>query len=851
MLVMMNSPTAQTTTRKASGFRTTLSKAFPHKNKAETEKLPKPRNIQKCRPASKDEESLSKAKEKKSWLMSHAAPAPASTPSQTAKKLPTSSSLVESPVELSRQIEKSHNSPQLACTELGNVGNSNKASKGGTVASWFRRHLRTPSKYPSIRGGAHSESSSSTKSQKTVSQASSTNIFSTTLQHKQNQINRDTNQSAGPIVPPNRRTRILRKMRKMVGLKVDINPVEDTLLSDLELPNPAEKPVDSSSPELSSTASSLPSDTSLTAPNELEIEVLDALPQVGMKKEKEEEEEEESTSQTSSKGSRSVHSVSDNGSHGSNSTFMYSHEPFEDFKLKIIQLCCDIRWGEPSEVEHIKGGSYHRIIGVKFNSRQPQDYVFRIARMQEERDLSKQVKDEVAIHQYLSQLLPIPKVAASDETKNNVLQCSYILQERIPGKCQEAIFYKLSLAEKLHITTKVAELIQKMEAIKFEKPGRLAASSNTSVLLHKSSNHANNIEIAGFREGKMAVEGDWPLSEAQPFKQLMIELFTYQREQYDDGSNEYSMEYLDKLVSIAEQMEAAGLMRNIDMQCALWHWDFAGRNVMIEAPTDPECLSTETKVQLTETAIYQPKSFHHKIQIESGMHKTSIMVELPAGTNYKHSLKITDASTNSSSDHSFDITTPQPDNIKPIPLHNDLIPITPKKWEISGVLDWDNVLSVPLVISRQPPQWLWCEEENRSSEFTGNFDISPARELTQDELLIKGHFDQIMSRADPTYIEDAYGRGVWLRRLARMALDGFGGYGGYERAEALQKEWEKYFTSICGLSVKGKGSAERRDGEEDGPEEESEDDSDMEDGEVKKDGEDTAMKDDGEEKEEK
>lgn len=629
------------------------------------------------------------------------------------------------------------------------------------MASWVRKHL--PSKYFTIRRGGGARSESSNKSQRTVSQPSSINTLSTILQSEQNLINQSINQPANPIESASKRTNILHKTSK---------------IANLDMPPQA----------------------------------------VGEKVEKQREEKgekEEATSHISSKGSGSVQSISDAGSHESNSTFMYSHEPFETFKLKIIQLCCDIGWGEPSEVEHMKGGSYHRIIGVKFDSREPQDYIFRIARMQEDRDLSRQVKDEVATHQYLSQLLPIPKVAASDETKNNVLQCSYIMQERISGKTHEATYYNLSLTEKLQITSKVAEFIQKMETIRFDKPGRLAAKPDTPVLSDISNNSTQNIEIAGFREGKMAVEGDWPISEAQPFKQLMSELLVYQRAQYDDGNNNYSLKHLDALILIAEQMEKAGLMRNVDMQCALWHWDFAGRNVMIEETTNPECVSTESQEQQNEVVPSQSKIFQHKIRVENSIHKTSITVELPAGTTYNHTFKVRDALTSTSFDHSFDITTPQTETIKPIPLGSQPVSSTKKNWEVSGILDWDNALSVPLVISRQPPQWLWCEEENRSTDFTGNFDIPPTRELTQDELLIKGHFDQIMSRADPTYIEDAYGRGVWLRRLARMALDGFGGYGGYERAEILQEEWEKHFMSISEMPAKKEDLKKKDDEEED------------------------------------
>lgn len=36
------------------------------------------------------------------------------------------------------------------------------------------------------------------------------------------------------------------------------------------------------------------------------------------------------------------------------------------------------------------------------------------------------------------------------------------------------------------------------------------------------------------------------------------------------------------------------------------------------------------------------------------------------------------------------------------------------EWIVSGVIGWDEVKSVPLVLSRKPPYWLWADEEDRS-----------------------------------------------------------------------------------------------------------------------------------------
>ncbi|KUJ24154.1 uncharacterized protein LY89DRAFT_552679, partial [Mollisia scopiformis] len=219
-------------------------------------------------------------------------------------------------------------------------------------------------------------------------------------------------------------------------------------------------------------------------------------------------------------------------------------KPFEAYQDKIIQLCRDLGWGEPSTVERMKGGSYNRIVGLTFKERQPSGFVLRISRTGGEFDEAAEVKDQVSLLQYLSTHLPVAGISAFDSSQNNALSSSYVLQEY-----------------------------------------------------------------------------------------------------------------------------------------------------------------------------------------------------------------------------------------------------------------WDLILSLPLVLARSPPLWLWCNEDERSDGWTGNMDVAPARELTQEELLIKAHFDQIMAKHDPSYMEDAYYRGPWLRRLARFALFGFGEYGSFDRYDNFIKEWEIHYSSITKFEV--------------------------------------------------
>ena len=142
------------------------------------------------------------------------------------------------------------------------------------------------------------------------------------------------------------------------------------------------------------------------------------------------------SSRKSSGSGGSNRSGSDSSTHnvaGSIPSIIYwEHEPLEIFQLKVIQLCHDISFDEPSEVYHMKGGRYNRVIGLKFTSRQS-DYVLRIPRYERVAN----TKDQVAVLHYLakshSNSITVLAIAAFDSTLDNAIASPYILQEKILG----------------------------------------------------------------------------------------------------------------------------------------------------------------------------------------------------------------------------------------------------------------------------------------------------------------------------------------------------------------------------------------------------------------------------------
>ena len=110
-------------------------------------------------------------------------------------------------------------------------------------------------------------------------------------------------------------------------------------------------------------------------------------------------------------------------------------------------------------------------------------------------------------------------------------------------------------------------------------------------------------------------------------------------------------------------------------------------------------------------------------------------------------------------------------------------------WRISGVIDWDDAVSVPRPMARRPPAWIWDIEPEMFTGYLNN-DHDPTLNLSDENAALKAHFDAKAAAVLPGYLEDAYGRGRWLRRIWTHARNEIHDPYLLDRAEQLQKEWE-------------------------------------------------------------
>ncbi|KAH0282634.1 hypothetical protein M436DRAFT_67711 [Aureobasidium namibiae CBS 147.97] len=128
---------------------------------------------------------------------------------------------------------------------------------------------------------------------------------------------------------------------------------------------------------------------------------------------------------------------------------------------------------------------------------------------------------------------------------------------------------------------------------------------------------------------------------------------------------------------------------------------------------------------------------------------------------------------------------------------------TSYQLEVTGVLDWDDVFVVPSILARKPPVWLWDFSEDESlpslilAYYDGDVDLLPPELSLRPAIVCQRKTYSPASRE--AYLDDAYGRGRWLRRLWRFALDGFSDSQHIDRFKNFDEAWSEYKETSSGF----------------------------------------------------
>lgn len=142
-----------------------------------------------------------------------------------------------------------------------------------------------------------------------------------------------------------------------------------------------------------------------------------------------------------------------------------------------------------------------------------------------------------------------------------------------------------------------------------------------------------------------------------------------------------------------------------------------------------------------------------------------------------------------------------------------------ENWHISGILDWDGICAVPLVLAREQPAFLWqnglFQNPDAFTCWNGDFIYLPRifRQVYDEPhgAQIKAHFDTYMQKkirdvqgdqSAGRWVEDSYGRGKFVRRVVEFSQFGYDDeYRNVAILEELLQEWQETVTEDVAHTV--------------------------------------------------
>jgi len=441
----------------------------------------------------------------------------------------------------------------------------------------------------------------------------------------------------------------------------------------------------------------------------------------------------------------SPHNSSRSTTPDSTSTYRYSHEPFDTFCEKVGALAPDIGAKSVEDIVRLPGGSFNRIIAATLYHHDPaaavEKVVLRIPRFAEDGDSpNEDMRTQFAILEALKSLsIQTPRVLAYDCTSDNAIGMPFSLQTRLEGQGLEMVHSELTLTERLILASELVRILVAVENVKFQSAGRVGCSpvvsARKTIEDAETSTSSQNILVQGFGVGIGQPESKPKTKMTSSLQELLsTQLDAWVQHELSNPRRSFVVDMFRRLKEIYTEMEELGFFQerpSLDSN-VLYHWDLEPRNIMVDR-------------------------------------------------------RATDCSP--------DITTSH-------------------QLEVTGVLDWDDVLVIPSILARKPPVWLWDFSEDESlpshilAYYDGDVDLLPPElynkagdRLSEEDLQVKQFFEteitnQLYGDSSPAsreaYLDDAYGRGRWLRRLWRFALDGFSDSQHIDRFKNFDKAWSEY-----------------------------------------------------------
>jgi hypothetical protein len=375
-----------------------------------------------------------------------------------------------------------------------------------------------------------------------------------------------------------------------------------------------------------------------------------------------------------------------------------------------------------------------------------------ISEISSRRSLSKEpyrweLLDEAVLYNLLGDSgISAPRTLAFDLTRENALGLPYSIQTRLSGVTWISVIDDIPVDSQLLLAEGLADIMARLQTVQFKSSGRLMCDEQADTPL-KLSLHSpiraevkEKLETWGFPQGAGSLMDKERAAPAQPVWDSLYDLLfhtvhdllTRELQKVEPlGPVEQLVRMYFKLQDMTQDMDRIGWFSEADKSSSksvLHHWDLEARNILIE---------------------------------QSGEDTSSL-------------------------------------------------------WRITGVIDWDHPHALPAVLCMKPPIWLWDASddadlpEDVAEYYDNDFDWMPleyyqkenAEHFNADGVKVKQRFEEAIvknlysaqygEKAHAKYLDDAYGRGRWLRRIWRFASEGQSNTTHWRRMLQLDREWTEY-----------------------------------------------------------
>lgn len=306
------------------------------------------------------------------------------------------------------------------------------------------------------------------------------------------------------------------------------------------------------------------------------------------------------------------------------STIVYGHESFNQFQLKVLAFARSSIWPHSGgtdniTVERLRGGGFNRIIGLTMTSNPSKDrdltenqpkegrsseavieYILRIPRFD-----ASQVDADVAALLFVKRLseiehgsgipaIPAPEVIAFDETENNALESSFMVQKRLHGQSLIDVYPQLGHSQQRRVAQELGRAFRRMLAVSSTQAGRLVLPGDNKTL--DAEPHVTSWDPCSsiYTQSVPKPTTSTPYR-AGPACESVLELL---RRIFEDQKAEirerrpkdsFRPARIDQFCNMASEMDAAGYFVKLDGHFALSHLDLEPRNILVDQDSPSEC----------------------------------------------------------------------------------------------------------------------------------------------------------------------------------------------------------------------------------------------------------------------